>query len=187
MDPRAVEQSRTRYAKAERAVSVLATDAQLAVIESAWAEFLANAFGIYVKLEQGAKITPQSRQWFGSKKAERKRDPLLTYVHQDRNAEQHGLEPVTARKLRNVTLRKQGEHAAFVWDGRQWVADLAASNFNAEPIVVLTRVYDDRFKQGFEVPSEHLGVPLPDQSPLTVARAALVYLEAMLSEAAALV
>lgn len=64
----------------------------------AWYLFLVAAKNVLTTLEQGAKSSAQSRQWFGAKKQERKDDPLLQYLFQARNDEEHGLADVTKLK-----------------------------------------------------------------------------------------
>ena len=69
--------------------------------EAAWTDFLVSTNAIYTILEVGAKGSPQSRQWFGRKKIERRNDPLLQYLHQARNADEHGMAPVADRSRGN--------------------------------------------------------------------------------------
>ena len=56
-----------------------------------WVDFSVAWKSAYNKVEQAAKDTPQERQWFGSVKNERKHDPLLRYLFEARNDEEHGV------------------------------------------------------------------------------------------------
>jgi hypothetical protein len=60
-----------------------------------WYQFLVTYKNVYTALDQGSKASPQSRQWFGAKKNERRDDPLLQYLFQARDADEHGIESVT--------------------------------------------------------------------------------------------
>lgn len=97
MDSEAVEQAKVRLQKAEKALQELQAATNYDGAESAWIDFLVAASTIYSKLQQGAKSNAKSRAWYASKKKERKEDPLLRYLHQARNSEEHGTERVVAR------------------------------------------------------------------------------------------
>ncbi|MEL7687903.1 hypothetical protein AAG596_08325, partial [Citromicrobium bathyomarinum] len=73
MKPQGLEKARRRLRVASNALDQLKAAASDAEFEDAWFIFLTSWKGIYTTLEQGAKSSAQSRQWFGGKKAERKR------------------------------------------------------------------------------------------------------------------
>ncbi len=54
-----------------------------------WCAFLLHANRVFSKLEQGAKGTA-SLPWHGTIRRARKKDPLLQYIYQARDAENHG-------------------------------------------------------------------------------------------------
>src|SRR5438045_1159874 len=64
--------------------------------QQAWSLFLSQVSRFYSKMEQGSKGCGKSEGWFGRKKHERRSDPLLSYIHHARDADEHGLECVTA-------------------------------------------------------------------------------------------
>lgn len=73
-----------------------------------WSAFLSHANRVFSKLEQGAK-TSASSPWYGTIIRARKRDPLLQYIHQARDAENHGdttlsQDTVVQRATPNVRL-----------------------------------------------------------------------------------
>jgi hypothetical protein len=92
MDSRALAAARTRLARAKNAVAGLDKATTVEEMHSGWWAFLLAADGIYSKLEQGAKGTSKSEPWFGKVKHLRKTDPLLLYIHQARNSDEHGIE-----------------------------------------------------------------------------------------------
>lgn len=74
MNPEAIEQAKSRLAKAEKALAELKAASYFDDAESAWSDFLLAASGIYSKLEQGSKGYPKSAPWFGAEKNLRKRN-----------------------------------------------------------------------------------------------------------------
>jgi hypothetical protein len=92
MKPEAIRKARARLQRAQEAYDCLILPGTEETFEANWTDFLIASHTVYTSLEQGAKDNATSRQWFGSKKRERREDPLLQYVHQARNADEHGLE-----------------------------------------------------------------------------------------------
>ena len=98
MDQTAVQAAKDCLQRAEAAATRMDVAESFASLEQAWTDFLIMANRVYTKLEQGAKGYPQSFGWFGLKKHERRKDPLLKYVKNARDADEHGLNPVTERE-----------------------------------------------------------------------------------------
>ena len=187
MHPDALAQASMKFQKARFVVEAMKADTSSPAVEFNWEEFLTAAHGIYSKLEQGAKTAPASKVWFNQKKHERRTDPLLTYIHQARNAEEHGIERITARTNSHVSV-PPGGMVQFIpqetggWKVGETIGEIGYPN----DIVALVRVHDRRFGNWFDPPTTHLGQEFHDRSALAVAERAIVYLEGILAEAAAL-
>lgn len=188
----AVDQARNRLEKARRALADMKNSRLLDATASAWSNFLVASSGVYSKLEQGAKGAGLSEAWFGRKKHERRTDRLLQYIHQARNADEHGIEPITRAELASLQVSGGG---AYRFDGIVGGDDtnLKITHEGGPPPVVLvgrrmklTTVKDSRYGDSFDPPAEHLGAPISDRSPIGVASLALSYLEGLLAEAAQL-
>ena len=144
------------------------------------------AGGFYSALEQGAKVNAKSKAWFGRQKHQRKKDPLLRYVHQARNAEEHGIRQITQRQNSEITL-EPGAEVKLTSDGKSWQATNIKGGVKfANNIVCLVRVQDARFGDWFDPPTSHLGSDLEDVTPLTVASLCLAHMKALLTEATSL-
>jgi hypothetical protein len=112
MDPKALAAAKVRLERAKNAVTALDTAITLADMHSAWSAFLLAAGGIYSKLQRGAKGDSKSVAWFGGITHVRKTDPLLSYIHQARNSEEHSVyappnrlsRPQADRNRRTVAL-----------------------------------------------------------------------------------
>lgn len=174
-----------------------------------WYSFLCAAKGIYTTLEQGAKATPQARQWFGAKNQTRKDDPLLRYVTEARNDDEHGLEESTEIQPSSLKigvaepgeLRIYGDQYGNISVG----AEVAFEFTNVAPTgpefpvitaldgmpmrsaftparIILKPVHD-RKNTPYLPPTTHLGRNLAGDSPMEVARLATEYLKALIEEA----
>ena len=58
-----------------------------------WSEFLVEHQRWFTRMQQAFGRGPSSA-WFGKLKARRKADPLLSYLHHARHADEHGLERI---------------------------------------------------------------------------------------------
>ena len=117
MNLQAVEQAKIRLAKAEKTFDAMRSSTTLEDMEEAWTDFLIAVSAIYSKLEQGAKGNSKSEGWFGRKKRERRKDPLLKYLHAARNSNEHGIERIVEstcpyQKLRPTVLVVQATEDA---------------------------------------------------------------------------
>lgn len=191
MKQAAIAHANARLAKARRALSEMNEAKSLDDAALAWSDFLIAASGVYSKLEQGAKGGGKSEGWFGRKKHERKADPLLQYVHQARNADEHGIEPITKAEPAGFSIGGRGSYRLDGSYGSE--AGLRITHIDGPPPIVLigrklrlTTVRDSRHGDTFDPPTAHLGVAIADPSPIGVAILALSYLEGLLTEAAQL-
>jgi hypothetical protein len=171
-----------------------------------WFIFLTAWKSVYTTLEQGAKVSPQSRQWFGGKKTERRDDPLLNYLFQARNDEEHGLSPGLRAGAIDVMFGlpdgglpvPEGTPDAEITVTAQQVGGMMvvrATRSDGGPIEVRNsrgphiRLEDATTRDGKKAyaPIGHKGKRLDDYTPRGVARVGLDYLTALVREAEALV
>lgn len=200
MNPLAVTKSRLRLSAAKAALDDLETCNEYGRFAELWYSFLVAAKSVYTVLEQGAKASPQARQWFGGVATKRRGDPLLQYLFQARDDDEHGLNPVI----------KQDKTVAGAWIGvpgfgiklvvsavydtepsEDASIELTAIDgipFTEEqkfPYVRLIRVHG-RDKKPYDPPNQHLGTLVDTDTPVPVGRLAIFYLETIVEEAAAL-
>jgi len=207
MNPKALHKAHHRLTAAKNAIAEVESCTNYDEFCVQWSNFLHAAKGIYTVLEQGAKATPQSRQWFGKKNRERLTDPLLRYVCEARNDDEHGIEPVSRYVPPELKLGvgRQGYSNTVVDDrGNTFVNCGAALSFSGKipdelptlraldgkpilnefipPHAKLVRVHD-RSKTPYDPPTSHVGQPVPDSSPLAIGKLANEYLSKLLDEA----
>jgi hypothetical protein len=183
----AVRQATERLKRAREALARMEkTAASYAAFERAWSDFLLSCSGVYSKLEQGAKGCGMSEGWFGRKKHDRKRDELLRYLHQARNADEHGvggtlllyatIEAVRG-KLHAIQFTTSDDDATFTPIGDK------DADMKVRKHIGLKVVSDSRYGDVFLPPTEHLGQRLNEPTALDVARLGLSYLERLVGEA----
>jgi hypothetical protein len=83
--------------KANHHLFVLNSATSLDLFESAWRDFLHHLERTWDKAEAHYGRSPRWSGWSGKYKALRSTDPLLLYVRQARNSEQHSVEEVTTQ------------------------------------------------------------------------------------------
>lgn len=198
MDKEASRQAWERLHRARNAHKELLGSTSFEEAESAWSDFITHAATIFSKLEKGAKGHNKSEPWFGIIKSQRKTDPLLIYVHQARNTDEHGIAKITDREMGFMRLRAEGGGVhirGMEIDERGRVAHLDATPtapggrviIETKPATLkLVPVSNDIYKDTFNPPTMHLGRPLKDGSPSEVATLALEFLEAIVKHASSL-
>ncbi len=160
--------------------------------EPAWSRFLVSANAADMIIQSNAK-GGREQPWYGRKIHARRKDPLLAYMHTARNVDEHGIEPVARDEPGFLAIGVAGdsihiENAVFRADG-SFTATVRPVDGKLPTIVnqpaypKLVAVTDDRFGDTFAPPSEHLGKPLTDASPIGVATVWLAYLEGLVGEA----
>ncbi|AMO71098.1 hypothetical protein [Sphingorhabdus sp. M41] len=86
-----IEKAKSRLRSAKRAVSAMGATEDPNTIADNWVDFLTAWKGVYEQVKKASKTTPQEMQWFGGVSREKKTDPLLKYVFEARNDEEHGV------------------------------------------------------------------------------------------------
>ena len=71
------------------------TEVEAEQIQARWTSFLSHADRMFNKLKAGRRSSQESSDWYDAKIAQRNSDPLLCYLQQARNADEHSLEIVT--------------------------------------------------------------------------------------------
>ncbi len=189
----AADKANARLNTARQALLAIQNSTSFSEFEPAWVAFITALNTIYTVLEQGAKSNSTSRQWYGGKKRERREDPLLQYLHQARNAEEHGIAPITQHEPGSLFVGVSGESVhieKMTIDGSGNVKMRLKPVNGKLPTVMATppqtrlvTVRDDRFGTTFDPPTTHLGKNLTSGSPLEVANLGMAYHEGLVSDA----
>lgn len=197
MQQDAIRKARDRLLSAKSHLMDLEKSRDYGSARRHWYGFLMPSNAVFSVLEQGAKGFGKSVPWFGERRHQRKKDPLLRYLHHARNAEEHGVPSVTELDRQKIVLVEDGKPTAAVEEivgntGRFRTLSDQPPNFEK---VNEMRVYPDRARlirvkdnnEWYDPPTEHLGLPLDDVGPIAVARLMVQYIEKMIDEAEAFV
>jgi hypothetical protein len=146
-------------------------------VKREWSGFLIHANRVLVKLEQGAKNTP-SQPWFGTITHRRRTDPLLVYLHQARDASEHG----DVIRGNDVVVRHgpgRVQRAIFTPDALAAGGGSAGSTLDLPTVALLPVTTRGRT---YQPPMEHLGQPIIPAIHV-VAEAMLIFLTKVVEEA----
>jgi hypothetical protein len=197
----ALDKARRHLDQAKEAASRLTLENGFRPYEEAWSNFLSQASRFYSTMEQGSKGCLASEPRFGTKKHERRKDELLSYIHHARDSDEHGLDHITALRAdqRSIKFPETQEVEARFWmkmneDGTVEIRNPSVvppdGVFDQEdlinPRVELVTVHDRRYGDSFDPPLMHRNKPIVDRSPNHLADMAIRYLEEMLDEASSL-
>lgn len=176
MNPVAVTQSQERLRRAREANERLQRADPIRDhndVKDAWSAFLIAASGVYSKLEKGAKGHSLSEPWFGRIKHERKTDPLLRYIQQARNSDEHGLSEIVTEVPGHVAVHQSPHpHGPNI-------------SITVSLKLILVPVHDDAHGDTFPLPKSHLGQKIMEwPEPKDLSALALEYLDSLVSQAA---
>lgn len=184
----ALNQARGRLRLAERAFQSLQEAGQeMDAFNIHWRDFLVQWKGTYTKLQQAAKQTPQEVQWLGEINTIRRKDPLLRWLFEARNDEEHGVITSAVHNpdlhgfyveedavVDRITYSSAGGFPRlFKADGKE-IATKAAGFIPAQS--ALLEVTEKDGKRKVPPPTSHLGKPI-DPKPLVAAEFGLEWLQ----------
>jgi hypothetical protein len=193
MDKTAITKARDRLRVAKSAVECLEKCTNYQSFCDNWYVFLVSTKNIYTTMEQGAKTSPQSRQWYGGKKTIRRNDELLQYIFQARDDAEHGLTHVTEHVPGSLAIgvAKAGYSNATTINGTIGEGGTLRIHSNdGKPVLIeqilpharLATVHG-RGNIPYRPPTMHLNKPLESNLPLPVAKLSISYFETLISEA----
>lgn len=193
MDQKAVTKAQSRLRVATKAAGELEGCETFDDFCDTWYTFLVAAKNIYTVLEQGAKVSAQSRQWYGGVKDFRRNDELLTYIFEARNDDEHGLENSAELAPGHLIIGKSipGTSQSVRIDGMIGPGGtLRVTSLDGKPVAIEAKGPHARLvsvtargDRTIFPPTRHLGDAIGDASPLNVARLGLIYLEKLIEEA----
>ncbi|WP_162620541.1 type II toxin-antitoxin system VapC family toxin [Limimaricola cinnabarinus] len=146
---------------------------------SNWSAFLDYSAKVFEKIKNGAMADQRTKSFWGSERKMRKEDPLLQWLHQARNVEQHGLqrtiEHVPGRAFgrleRGDVIRSKTTSRVRIGDVKIEADALDLSQIPEKRLTIvpstakLLTVTDDRFGDSFDPPTQHLGRTIHPLAP----------------------
>jgi hypothetical protein len=193
MDPKALVKAGRRLRQALRSAQALSPSPNdFDAFAAEWFTFLVNCKGVYQTLSEGAKASPQSRQWFGRIRRIRQETPLYQYLFQARDDDVHGLEqnaeyvPTALIFEEDADDRPPPEGVGLEVVGRFLLIGTQGSGMirvtGQTPYIRLLPV-TGRGPIAFDPPLEHEGHVFGVNAPREMAQFMTDHLEAVLAEA----
>lgn len=183
----ALQQAEARLRRAKAAIGDMEQASKFSTLEEGWSNFLVATKLVFAKLGAGAKGDPTSEGWFASVLGEQRTDPLLGFLIQARNAEEHGLDRSIehAYDIRVVEGLRLEVDALFEPNGD---VTFRKTTDPSEVVYFALKgtpkaITDRRSGRIFPPPKEHLGAPMTDTSIFGIAHAAVAYLERLVGDA----
>lgn len=161
-----------------------------------WQDFLFRIERAWESAQRDLQRMPGFQQWFGFYAEQKRKDPLLVYLAQARNAETHSASQTVDRPLRVLFREKYGYPFALKSIKSKLGADgvlsidlqtsAEDSLLSYEASIVPTTPALQRFKNQanwYNPPRTHLGRTLKSTHPVDVAMLGLAFYRAFIAEA----
>jgi len=143
--------------------------------ESNWIDFLNYLEKISKKSELECKHFSNFQPWQGKYINERRKDPLLRYLKNARDADQHSIQPITSEKGHGIQLISPTEGATFT----------EGDSITLRAKITIPRIETETFKNFnviYSPPAEHMGEKLLDSNdPIEIAELGIRYYEEYLN------
>jgi hypothetical protein len=180
--------AREEARKASDKIVAIRNARTLSEVADLWSSFLTHVQRSYTRLRIACRSGP-SKGWCDEVWNTRNNDDLLKYVLHARNADEHGLAPITESKRGSIGLRpKKGntlevDHLT-IGAGQMVMGPKLAANADIViiPAEVLLVPVRDRSVQ-YDLPTKHLGKDVGPIKMIGVAEFAEAYLRGILDEA----
>lgn len=144
--------------------------------ESHWIDFLINLEKIWKKAELECKDLPKFQPWQGVYKRERKKDPLLSYLKNARDVDQHSIQQIAIERGYEIKITSPLEGATFnAGDTITIKGEVKEPRIETQAVTNRSEVY--------QPPIEHLDKRLLNPNdPIELAELGLAYYENFLDE-----
>lgn len=188
----AIEKCRERLRRGATAITGMEAADNGREFAICWESYLVSMKAIGEILRTGSRGHRASEIFLSERWPEVSGDPLLRYLLEARNVEEHGLEPTANFTQSWLALGGPGESirldGTFGPGGTMRVTPLNGSTVTItySPKSAKLLPVEDIKGQTWTVPTEHLGKPVADPSPVSIARAGLTYFTQLVSDAQAL-
>lgn len=198
MDAKAFHAARDKLSAAHEKLVLLQASSRLSVVKRTWSDVLVEIQRVYLRLQKALEHGP-GKFLVDRLRCDQKTDPLLQYVHQARNADEHGTKAVLEMVPGMVVGPPMGpglpnrgisiDEMRMDEDGRVHLSGVRTSDGTPADV----KVFHGHFKlrsvrnrgREFLVPEIHFGALVADQSPAGVAALAISYLDRFVADAVA--
>lgn len=196
-EPLNLKKPRNRLRRSADAVTAMAVTRNYEEFEDIWERFLNDCNAFFDLLYVATKANQRARTWYGEKQRQRRKDPLLKYLWEARNSNEHSVADTTGHMPgsyligipgpgRSSSIRISGTIGGPNENFTVTSMDGLPVHSIVQPSYAVLLPVTARDKTIYAPPTSHLGDALSDTTPRNVARLAVAYMDAIFSEAAAL-
>ena len=178
---------------AEQCLQRMVDATNLSEFETEWEHFLFRIERIWERTEKTYRRHQGFQKWFSPYQQLRRKDPLLRYLKQARNAETHSLEGTLASPLSICVKEKYGrdfqvKSVSTTLENKCLTVNLESDDLFLELNTEIFRKSPNvaRIKnrgKWFNPPTSHLGNRLNESSPIVLGKLGLNFCRALVTEA----
>ena len=188
VDP--LKHSRAELTAAERAIDAMRQAPTLEEFEAEWRDFLNHLEKAWIKVERACQPQAAAFQpWQGMYLRLRKKDMLLRYLKQARDADNHSIQDIAEVKPGSQSYRFINPSGGHI--KRMEIVDGVVRHYEGDPMTVEIRppepvaVRVQNRGEWFNPPTSHLDQPVESQHPVYLAELGLRFYTRFVQEAAA--
>lgn len=177
---------------AEECLQSMAEATDLGTFETEWEHFLYRIERVWERTEKKYKHHKAFQKWFSPYQELRKKDPLVRYLKQARNAETHSLQGTLSSPLnislkekygrdfniKSITTKLENKCLTINVESDDLILELDPKIFRTTPYVVRVK---NRGKW-FNPPTSHLGNPLNEDNPIILGHMGLDLCKVLVAE-----
>ncbi len=187
VDP--LKHPRAELKSAENALEAMRTARNLERFEEEWRSYLNHLEKVWVKAERACQeIRGEFQVWQGKTSHLRKKDMLLRYLRQARNADNHSIQEVIEHKPGKYTFSVPGGpgvvriDSLVINNGRvvEYIGSHAPIVTNEPPQINVVPVKNSG--EWFNPPTSHLNKDVNSKNPIVIAELGLSFYRNWLSE-----
>ena len=171
---------RTELRAAARAIDGMRNAISLEEFETEWREFLTCIEKVWNKVERSCQsVRNRFEPWQGQYHHLRKKDMLLRYLKQARDADNHSIQDFTKIEPGSRSIRFANQHGGYIKHMEIRGGEIAA--YEGDPIIVEDKpphpvaVPVKNNGEWFNPPTTHLGQPVTTHHPVALAELGLKF------------
>ena len=184
----AARHSRIVLARAAAALQAMEAAEELEAFERHWQEFLHRVERVWIKCTAQYKSSSRWQGWSGEMVRLRRNDPLLSHLKNARDADQHTLSAITARRPSELTLTAGGPQGRALIKRLTIDRDGQLAMEGHSVLKVVFRPEQTRLMpvvnrgRTYPVPRSHLSRPINPEDVLAVAHAGWAFYAIVLDQ-----
>jgi hypothetical protein len=179
---------RVELRAAARAIDSMRNASSLEEFEAEWREFLTCLEKVWTKVERSCHaVRNKFEPWQGTYHRLRKKDMLLRYLKQARDADNHSIQDFTKIEPGSRSIRFKNLKGGYIKHMEIRGGEIAA--YEGDPIVIEDKppqpvaVPVKNNGEWYNPPTSHLGKPVTTHHPVAIAELGLKFYENYVNEA----